>query len=79
MRDDAGHVAGEAGHGRCSRPGTGRIMVSPEAEQQMLYSYVKDPQLDFLGHRLAEWYNFNLLDSFAEGERGVHTLRPAHL
>lgn len=58
-------------------PGTGRIMVSPAAEQQMLYSYVKDPQLDFLGHRLAEWYNFNLLDSLPK-VNGAFTLRPAH-
>jgi len=47
------------------------------AEQQMLYSYVKDPQLDFLGHRLAEWYNFNLLDSLPK-VNGAFTLRPAH-
>jgi hypothetical protein len=57
--------------------GFGRIMVSPQAEQQMLFSRVRDPQLDFLGHRLAEWYNLNLLDSLPK-VNGAITLRPAH-
>ncbi|HEY5346186.1 MAG TPA: YfhO family protein [Verrucomicrobiae bacterium] len=56
--------------------GFGRIMDSPQAEQQMLFSYVRDPQLDFLGHRLAEWYNLNLLDSLPK-VNGAFTLRPA--
>jgi hypothetical protein len=56
--------------------GFGRIMDSPQAEQQMLYSYVRDPQLDFLGKRLAEWYNLNLLDSLPK-VNGAITLRPA--
>ena len=67
----------QAGGKAVPAPGTGRIMVSPAAEQQMLYSYVKDPQLDFLGHRLAEWYNFNLLDSLPK-VNGAFTLRPAY-
>jgi hypothetical protein len=57
-------------------PGAGRIMISPAAEQQMLYSRVADPQLDFLGKRLAEWYNLNLLDSLPK-VNGAFTLRPA--
>ena len=57
--------------------GFGRIMDSPQAEQQMLFSYVHDPQLDFLGKRLAEWYNLNLLDSLPK-VNGAVTLRPAH-
>ena len=56
--------------------GFGRIMDSPQAEQQMLFSYVRDPQLDFLGKRLAEWYNLNLLDSLPK-VNGAVTLRPA--
>ena len=57
-------------------PGLGRLMDSPQAEQQMLFSYVPDPQLDFLGKRLAEWYNLNLLDSLPK-VNGAITLRPA--
>jgi hypothetical protein len=57
--------------------GSGRIMVSPDAERQMLFSRVADPQLDFLGKRLAEWYNLNLLDSLPK-VNGAITLRPAH-
>lgn len=56
--------------------GFGRIMDSPQAEQQMLFSYVHDAQLDFLGKRLAEWYNLNLLDSLPK-VNGAFTLRPA--
>jgi hypothetical protein len=57
-------------------PGAGRIMDSPQGEQQMLYSQVADPQLDLLGKRLAEWYNLNLLDSLPK-VNGAFTLRPA--
>lgn len=56
--------------------GAGRIMISPAAEHEMLYSYVADPQLDFLGKRLAEWYNLNLLDALPK-VNGAFTLRPA--
>jgi hypothetical protein len=51
-------------------------MDSPQAERQMLFSYVRDPQLDFLGKRSAEWYNLNLLDSLPK-VNGAVTLRPA--
>ena len=57
--------------------GAGRIMISPDAEQQMLYSRVADPQTDFFGKRLAEWYNLNLLDGLPK-VHGAITLRPAH-
>ena len=56
--------------------GAGRIMDSPQSEQAMLFSYVADPQLDLLGKRLGEWYNFNLLDSLPK-VNGAITLRPA--
>ena len=56
--------------------GTGRIMASPQAEEQMLFSRVADPQLDFLGKRLVEWYNLNLLDSLPK-VNGAFTLRSA--
>ena len=57
--------------------GEGRIMVSPDAEQQLLYSRVADMNADFLGKRLAEWYNLNLLDGIPK-VTGAITLRPAH-
>ena len=57
--------------------GEGRIMVSPDAEQQFLYSRVADLNLDFTGKRLAEWYNLNLLDRIPK-VTGAITLRPAH-
>jgi hypothetical protein len=56
--------------------GDGRIMVTPDAEQQLLYSRVADLKTDFLGKRLAEWYNLNLLDSVPK-VTGAVTLRPA--
>lgn len=56
--------------------GEGRIMDTPAAEQQMRYSVVRDPQADFLGKRLAEWDNLNLLDSLPK-VNGAITLRPA--
>jgi hypothetical protein len=57
--------------------GEGRIMVSPNAEQQLLYSRVADLNADFIGKRLAEWYNLNLLDGIPK-VTGALTLRPAH-
>jgi len=51
-------------------------MISPDAEEQLLFSRVADPNLDFLGKRLAEWYNLNLLDSLPK-VTGSFTLRPA--
>jgi hypothetical protein len=57
-------------------PGEGRIMVSPNAEQELLYSRVADMQTDFIGKRLAEWYNLNLLDGLPK-VNGAITLRPA--
>ncbi len=57
--------------------GDGRIMVSPNAEQQLLYSRVADMNADFTGKRLAEWYNLNLLDGIPK-VTGAVTLRPTH-
>jgi hypothetical protein len=42
--------------------GEGRVMVSPAAEQQLTFSCVSDFNADLIGKRMAEWYNFNLLD-----------------
>jgi hypothetical protein len=56
--------------------GQGRIMVSPNAEQALLYSRVADMNADFTGKRLAEWYNMNLLDGIPK-VTGAVTLRPA--
>jgi hypothetical protein len=44
------------------RFGEGRVMISPEAEQQLLISRVNDLQSDFLGKRLALWSHLNLLE-----------------
>ncbi|HEY3760135.1 MAG TPA: YfhO family protein [Verrucomicrobiae bacterium] len=57
--------------------GGGRIMVSPNAEQALLYSRVPDMNADFTGKRLAEWYNMNLLDGIPK-VTGAVTLRPAY-
>jgi hypothetical protein len=66
------------GSGKSAPPklGEGRIMVSPNAEQQLLYSRVADLSADFVGKRLAEWYNLNLLDGIPK-VTGAVTLRPA--
>src|SRR5206468_542549 len=42
--------------------GEGRVMISPEAEQTLLFSYVPSLATDLAGKRLAQWYNLNLLD-----------------
>jgi len=42
--------------------GEGRVMISPDAEQRFLYSRVPNLETDLTAKRLAEWYNFNLLD-----------------
>jgi Bacterial membrane protein YfhO len=42
--------------------GEGRIMIHPDAENRLLYSPVADLGKDLTGKRVAEWYNFNLLD-----------------
>lgn len=44
------------------RFGTGRIMISPRAEDHLLMSRVRDPYKDLIGKRLAAWSNLNLLD-----------------
>lgn len=56
--------------------GSARVMPSPEADRLMLFSHVADPKFDFLGKRLGEWYNLNLLDSLPK-VNGAMTLRPA--
>lgn len=58
-------------------PGAGRIMVSPDAEQELLYSRVTNMKDDFIGKRLGQWYNLNLLDGLPK-VTGAVTLRPAH-
>ena len=58
------------------RLGAGRVMLSPAAEARMSYGASADFQSDFLGKRVAEWYNLNLLDSLPK-VAGAFTLRPA--
>jgi hypothetical protein len=52
-------------------------MLSPDAESQFLYSRVPDFSLDLAGKRLAEWYNFNLLDGVPK-VNGAIPLHSAH-
>jgi hypothetical protein len=58
------------------RLGEGRIMISPEAEQYLIYHQLSRMDYDFTGKRLAEWYNLNLLDLIPK-VTGAITLRPA--
>ena len=44
------------------RFGEGRLMISPAAEAALLHSSVKEHEASFLGKRLAEWSNLNVLD-----------------
>jgi hypothetical protein len=55
--------------------GEGRVMVSPAAEQQLTFSCLSDFNADLLGKRMAEWYNFNLLDGIPKvtGAIPLHT------
>jgi hypothetical protein len=64
---------------KCPAPriGEGRIMLSPQADQQLLFSHVADLELDFAGKRIGEWYNLNLLDEIPK-VNGALPLRPAH-
>jgi hypothetical protein len=57
--------------------GHGRIMLSAAAENSLLFSSVENAKADFLGKRLAEWYNFNLLDRVPK-VNGAVPLHPAH-
>ncbi|HXE43065.1 MAG TPA: YfhO family protein, partial [Candidatus Baltobacteraceae bacterium] len=57
--------------------GAGRIMIHPDAENELLYSRVADMSADFTGKRLAEWYNFNLLDGIPK-VTGPAPLQPAY-
>ena len=57
--------------------GVGRIMIHPNAENQMLRSHVASMGLDLAGKRLAEWYNFNLLDAIPK-INGPEPLQPAY-
>ncbi len=42
--------------------GEGRVLISPGAEQRLLYSAATNVTQDFLGKRLALWSNLNLLE-----------------
>jgi hypothetical protein len=42
--------------------GEGRVLLTPGAEQQLLYSTATNVTQDFLGKRLALWSNLNLLE-----------------
>jgi len=56
------------------RLGSGRLMISPEAEKALLHSSVADPEKSFLGKRLAQWSNLNLLDGLPK-VNGAMTLQ----
>ena len=57
------------------RLGEGRIMLSPEAEQQLTFSHIPDVAADFTTKRLGEWYNLNLLDEIPK-VNGAIVLQP---
>lgn len=42
--------------------GQGRIMLSPYAERELFTRMVSDFQSDFIGQRVAQWGNLNMLD-----------------
>lgn len=44
------------------RLGESRVLISPSAEQRLLYSTATNAMHDFLGKRLGLWSNLNLLD-----------------
>lgn len=44
------------------RLGEGRVLISPGAEQRLLYSMATNATQDFLAKRLALWSNLNLLE-----------------
>ena len=57
--------------------GDARIMISPAAEQQIYYRHTQNLLVDLGDKRLAEWYNFNLLDMIPK-VNGAVTLHPAN-
>ena len=59
------------------RLGEGRIMISPDAEERLLHNSVPTYEDDFMGKRLAEWSNLNLLDMVPK-VTGALTLRPGN-
>ncbi|MGD0537879.1 MAG: hypothetical protein ABSC03_09565 [Verrucomicrobiota bacterium] len=58
------------------RPEAGRVFITPAAEAALLHSTVADLEADYVGKRLAEWSNLNLLDGVAK-VNGAATLRLA--
>jgi hypothetical protein len=52
----------------------GRMFITPAAEAALLHSTVPNLEADYLGKRLAEWSNLNLLDGVAK-VGGAATLR----
>jgi hypothetical protein len=63
--------------GLLPRAGQGRAFITPTAEAILLRSRVADPEADYLGKRLAQWSNLNLLDGVAK-VNGAATLRLRH-
>ncbi|HEX4342743.1 MAG TPA: hypothetical protein VH255_05095, partial [Verrucomicrobiae bacterium] len=59
------------------KPGEGRVMISPDAEARIADMNVPSLDADFVGRRLSEWSNLNLLDMVPK-VTGALTLRPAH-
>ena len=56
------------------RFGESRLMISPAAEAVLLHSSVKEHEPNFLGKRLAEWSNLNVLDDIPK-VNGASTLQ----
>lgn len=56
------------------RFGESRLMISPEAEGALLRSSVKEAEKNFMGKRLAEWSNLNVLDGLPK-VNGASTLQ----
>ncbi len=59
------------------RVGQGRIMIRPDAEPVLLKTAVQDPAENFLGKRMAEWSNLNVLDGIPK-VNGSSTLQLMH-
>jgi hypothetical protein len=65
--------------GKPARPklGEGRIMLSAQAEQLFVNSYITNLDQDFALKRIGEWYDLNLLDHVPK-VNGAIPLHPGH-
>ena len=67
----------DSAHRPSLKPGEGRMMISPDAESQLADMHVESIEGDFVGRRVAEWSNLNLLDMVPK-VTGALTLRPGY-